>query len=195
MDQDTNHPKLDDYAIRLIRRKAQQLVGNYGFVKDDRPDIEQDLTVDLLTRLHKFDPSRATLHTFMSRVIDNRIASMIEERKAALRDYRRGGLSLNDPLADDEGHEEERGDYVDAGTSQRMLGSSSMPIDDLVAQRIDLARALQKLSPVQRALCARIATGEQITDIAREMKVSRDTVYARMQEIKATLKAAGFDER
>jgi RNA polymerase sigma-70 factor (ECF subfamily) len=183
---------LDVYAVRLIQHKAQQLVGNYGFVKDDRPDIEQDLIVDLLARLPIYDPSRAAPHTFMARVIEHKIASLIEERTAAKRDYRRCTISLNDPVADDEDDGEERGDGVDMDSYLRMTGGQSMSVADQAACHVDLARAMKRLSPAQRALCARLAAGQERADIARELGVHRDTVHERIKEIRAIFVKAGL---
>jgi len=53
--------RLEDYAVQLIRHKAWQLVGRAGFTKDDREDIEQDLKLDLLRRLSKFNEIAAAL--------------------------------------------------------------------------------------------------------------------------------------
>ena len=44
---DTDDRELDDWAVRLIRRKASQLIGRYSFAEADRQDIIQDLSVDL----------------------------------------------------------------------------------------------------------------------------------------------------
>ena len=39
---------IDDYAVRLIKHKARQLIGSAGFTESDRDDLEQDLMLDLL---------------------------------------------------------------------------------------------------------------------------------------------------
>jgi len=42
------NPQADEYVARLVRIKARQLVGRYGFTESDREDIEQELTLHLL---------------------------------------------------------------------------------------------------------------------------------------------------
>ncbi len=51
---------IDKYAADLIRHKARQLVGKAGFTEDDRPDLEQELMIDLLGRMmeaHRGQPA------------------------------------------------------------------------------------------------------------------------------------------
>lgn len=42
---------IEEYAVKLIQLKSYQLVGNAGFSDADREDLEQELMLDLLTRL------------------------------------------------------------------------------------------------------------------------------------------------
>ncbi|MFM2007984.1 MAG: hypothetical protein RLZZ09_3639, partial [Pseudomonadota bacterium] len=62
-----SYADFDCYADKLIRHKARQLVGKAGFTEDDRPDIEQELALDLLQRLRHYDAEKAKRSTFMAR--------------------------------------------------------------------------------------------------------------------------------
>ena len=42
---------IDAYAADLIRHKARQLVGKAGLTENDRQDLEQELMIDLLSRM------------------------------------------------------------------------------------------------------------------------------------------------
>ena len=96
MGSDNQYDGIDPYAAGLIRFKARQLVGQAGFTASDREDIEQELILDLLRRLPKYNPKRAQLNTFIARVVEHRVATLIEAQKAGIRDYRRCRCSLND---------------------------------------------------------------------------------------------------
>lgn len=89
---------LDAYGIKLVRTKAHQLVGRAGFTKLDRPDIEQELALDLYLRLPLFNPDKGKRSTFMTRVVERHIGRLIEGRQASKRDWRMCRLSLNAPL-------------------------------------------------------------------------------------------------
>ncbi|MHB1459470.1 MAG: sigma-70 family RNA polymerase sigma factor, partial [Armatimonadota bacterium] len=69
-------PGLNDQVINLIKHKAWSLIGNIGFTKSDRDDIEQELALDLIRRLHRFDSDRSQLATFAAHILDKKIASI-----------------------------------------------------------------------------------------------------------------------
>ena len=45
-----------------------------------------DLALDLLKRLPRFDPAKAQRETFIARIIKNHAATIVEERKAGIKD-------------------------------------------------------------------------------------------------------------
>jgi DNA-directed RNA polymerase specialized sigma24 family protein len=69
-----------EYARTLIRVKAKQIVRRPGFSRSDQADVEQDLVVHLLCQAEHFDPERASLNTFIARVIDSAVAMLVRER-------------------------------------------------------------------------------------------------------------------
>ena len=115
---------VDRDVVRIIKHKARTLVGSYGFVEDDRQDLEQDLTLDVLRRLAKFDPARAQLATFVSRLVDHRIANIIEERTAQKRDYRLCTRSLNEPVNEEDGEPTELQELISQDDFLRRTGRS-----------------------------------------------------------------------
>jgi len=192
MGSDSRPGELGEFAVRLIRHKARQLVGRAGYTEDDRPDIEQDLTLDLLHRLSKFDPARASFHTFVARIVEHGVARLIERQEAGLRDYRQCAGSLNDPLEDDEGEGAERGDLVDQDSYRASIGQPTLPLADRVALRLDLQRVLATLTPELRDLWARLEEGQSITEISRETGIPRGTLYDRMRQLRLFAERAGL---
>ena len=69
---------IDAYAANLIRNKARLLVGKAGLSESDRPDLEQELMIDLLERMKRYNPAKAKKTTFMARIVERRIASLLE---------------------------------------------------------------------------------------------------------------------
>ena len=189
---DPDVPQLDDYAIQLIKHKARQLVGRAGYTEDDRPDIEGDLTLDLLRRLPRFDPARASRNTFIARVVEHGVARLIERREAPMRDARRCTASLNDRIEDDEGKSVERGDLIDQDTYLKSIGHPTMPLADQIAQRVDLERVRATLTPEMRDLWERRAEGQTFTEISRETGIPRGTLYERMKQLRKLVEDAGL---
>jgi DNA-directed RNA polymerase specialized sigma24 family protein len=70
-----------EYARTAIRVKTTQLIRRRGFSRSERPDIEQELMVYLLSQADRFDPSRSSLNTFVARVIDSGAATLVRNRK------------------------------------------------------------------------------------------------------------------
>ena len=100
----SDHPapiSIPPYAMTFIQRKAQQLVGKYGVRPYDRPDIEQELYLDLLERLDKFDSEKATLNTFIQRVVENKIADLIRNRCYDKTMAERATVSLSTQIGED----------------------------------------------------------------------------------------------
>ena len=60
---------IDEYAVQIIKFKAKQLVGRVGLTDSDREDLEQEMILDLLQRLPKYNPDRAQRNTFIARVV------------------------------------------------------------------------------------------------------------------------------
>ena len=73
----------------IVRHKVRKLVGHYGFTASDEPDLQQELAMHVSTRMAKYDPSRGARSTFVDRIVQNKIASIIAHRTAQKRDARR----------------------------------------------------------------------------------------------------------
>ncbi len=188
---DNSDDGIDPYAAGLIRFKARQLVGKAGFTASDREDIEQELTLDLLRRLPKYNPKRAQLNTFIARVVEHRLASLIEAQKAGIRDYRRCRCSLNECFEDADGRSVERVDTFDQEDYLLRTGGQSRPSEELNRLAIDVAAVLETLPPELRELCRRLKA-ETVTEISRDTGVPRGTIYESIKKLREIFKDAGL---
>ena len=184
---------LHPYAENLIKYKARRLVGRAGFVRSDQEDIEQELRLDLLRRLSNFDPNKATLNTFADRVVEHKIASIIEARKAGLRDYRRQRCSLNDPLKTPDGKPAERGDMLDQDATLLRTGGANRPADERIDLRDDIRTVLAGLPPELRRLCRRLMKRTP-TEVERETGTARGTQYESFETLRRRFEKARLKE-
>ena len=170
----------DRYADQLIRHKARQLIGKAGWTDDDRPDLEQELALDLVQRMRNFDPKKAQVTTFMARVVEHRMVTLMEARFAQCRDWRRGRVSLNDPVNDGEDAEE----WVD-----------TLPGDPEAWQKIDrcmdIERLIASLPDEQRILCEQLKDNT-MAEAARTLGLPRSTLYGRLGLIRERFVEGGF---
>jgi len=192
MDADLSRWIDDPYVVNLIRIRARQLVGQYGLTASDREDIEQDLKLDLLRRIPKFDSSRAEFRTFADRVIDHAVARLIEYRIAPIRDCRIEVLSLQEAVAGDDGEETLMEDLPHEDASLHQRGYHSSLTTDDQDRSIDLERAMARLTPEQRDLCQQLLASLTMTEIAEAKGVSRDWLYEIRREIQRIFEEAGL---
>ena len=184
---------IDEYAVQIIKFKAKQLVGRVGLTDSDREDLEQEMILDLLQRLPKYNPDRAQRNTFIARVVEHKIATIIEARKAGLRDYRLCNCSLNERLEDEEGGSVERMETIDQEDYLRLTGGLSRSTAELRDLSIDVRQAIEKLPPELRELCRRLGV-DTITELSRDTGVPRGTIYESLKKLRAILEVAGLKD-
>ena len=193
MGSDNQYDGIDPYAAGLIRFKARQLVGQAGFTASDREDLEQELIFDLLRRLPKYDPKRAQRNTFIARVVEHRVATLIEAQKAGIRDYRRCRYSLNDCFEDEDGRSVERVETFDQDDYLLRTGAQSRPSEELSTLTIDVAAVLEELPRELHNLCRRLQA-ETVTEISRDTGVPRGTIYESIKKLRRIFEDAGLKD-
>lgn len=172
------------YSSKLIHRKAHFLARKLEFSDVDRTDIEHDLLIDVLKRFPAFNPDRAKATTFIARIVEHGIASLIRTRRAAKRDARKSvGLPDECDLTPDE---------VDDIKARRRRG---IPAHDPVRQsdlRNDLETAIAGLSPELQVLCALLFIETPISEIARLTGRPRTSVHTDIHKIRKHFEDAGL---
>jgi RNA polymerase sigma-70 factor (ECF subfamily) len=142
----------DSFASQLIRQKARQLVRHPGFTKSEREDIEQELRIELVQKYRCFDPDRARETTFIARVLENKVISLIRARAAEKRDFRRDARSLNETVSDAEGGQVEQAQTLDAPAARAHTGQSPRSAEEQAQLRFDMAEVLKTLPDELRQL-------------------------------------------
>lgn len=184
---------IDEYAVQLIRYKSGQLAGKAGFRVSDRDDLEQELVFDLWRRMPRYDSARARRNTFIARVVEHKIASLIEAQKAAMRDYRRCRWSLNDRIEDADGRSLEREETIDQDDYMLRTGARSRPAEELRDLAIDVSALLETLPPELRELCRRLEA-ETVSEVSRATGVPRGTLYESIRKLRKICEEAGLKE-
>lgn len=173
-------------AVLLIRIKARQLVGRYGFTKSDREGIEQELMRDLYQHLPRFNPKRANRKTFINRIVEHAVVTLVRRQQAAMRDHRRNGCSLNEDLKTPDGRVTKRADTLNAEMNR--AGRSDMDGRLLV---LDVHVVVAVLPQDLRDLAVRLQT-QSMAQAAREMGKARSVVYERVAELRRIFERAGL---
>jgi RNA polymerase sigma-70 factor (ECF subfamily) len=184
---------VDDYAIRLIKFKARQLVGKAGYTESDRPDLEQEMMLDLLRRLPKYDPARAMRTTFIATVVEHCVARLIESRRAEMRDHRREAGSLDERIEGKHGTSVAVGQTIDQESYWRRRHGLVRSQADRTDLGVDLEAALAELPPELREVCEELAVW-RIFEVAKRTGISRPAVYDAIKKLRARLEDAGLKD-
>ena len=131
----------------------------------DREDLKQEVLVGVWVALSRFDPLRASLRTFVERIVANRITSLV--RRLALHRPRR---------------------FVEE-TFQSVLDAAAP--DEAIDLRLDVGRVIATLPPFDRAAARHLADCS-VVETSRRLGVSRAAVYRSIRRIKVAFIAAGL---
>jgi RNA polymerase sigma-70 factor (ECF subfamily) len=167
-----------DFATRYARRKANQLVGHFGYRKSDRADIAQELLLDLVRRWPNYDPQRGEPQVFIRRVIWARVSTLIEEKRALKRQFDYQAGSINDGAADEV-------------TTNFRTGLPRRIEQECVDLASDVAAVLDQLPDDLRELCERLQT-QSLSQISRELEIPRSTLDDRLKKLRRTFEDAGL---
>ena len=184
--ENTKQRILDGYARDVIRHKARQLIGKYGFTRDDYDDLQQEMMLDLLRRLGKYDPSKAGLSTFVARIVDRKVSTLIRHQRQEKRDYRRPVCSLDAQVEDQDGQARGLDEVLSQDAFDDEVARHDRPSAERLDLRLDLSLVLDELPDDLRQLALRLQT-RTVAEIARELGVPRSTLYekgiARLRKI------------
>ena len=134
-----------------------------GFGTVDVEDIKQDLVLDLLHRLPRFNPGRASFQTFVARVVRNCAATRRERALAAKRGARTVHRSLHDTVPSENGGEYlSLIDIIDGSASLWSEENITWDIRsdihiDVLRAIAGLPRPLAELAGTLRGFCGRAA--------------------------------------
>jgi hypothetical protein len=165
MSTDTDYGKSDKFTQNLIRKKARQLVGKYGFTEADQDDNRQELRLRLIQRWKSFDSSKGHWNVFVVTVVERSVASLVRYQTAEKRDYRRT-CSLSTVIGEDEDGPVELGDIIGQRAHDSRLGRAIRSETELVEIKSDVAGVVATLSPELRGLAEALKT-DSISEIAR----------------------------
>lgn len=83
-------------ARSILHCKIGRVIGRHGFTEADREDLTQELLIELVQCLPSYDPVKAKRSTFISRVLDSKVASLIRRQRAQRRNFQATTVSLDE---------------------------------------------------------------------------------------------------
>ncbi|MDR3719110.1 MAG: sigma factor [Bryobacteraceae bacterium] len=156
---------VDPLVIRQAEIRASHLVGSQCFTSDDWDDLRQDLILDYLERVRKFDGERGDLQGFVYGVVRHRAAQMIAQRRR-----------------------------LERLISKVQAGSGTAPGRCETADydlRLDVEAAVSRL-PEHLRVVAQLLSVRTPCEVSRITGKSRSRVYQMIGEIRAAFVEAGL---
>ncbi len=149
-------------ALRAARVRAAGAVASARAGWSEREDLEQDTLLEIWRALAHYDPTRASLRTFIERVAETRFRSLLRARRRQ---------PVIEPL-------------------DRINPASAVGIP-AVALRVDLERLLSLLPSRDRELLV-LLMEHPPSEAARRLGIGRSTVYGRLARLRPVFSAAGY---
>lgn len=186
---------LNEYARTLIRVKARQLVRRPGFSRSDQDDIEQDLFLHVLNKVHQFDPTRSSLNTFVDRVVNSAAAMLVRERGRNKRSPREGIeiRSLEMKIEQPEGPPVPVWASISIADVQRRTGGASLSDAELYELVEGVTSAIAGLPPERQQVCRSLSERNR-SETERELRLSRRSMKSAMDRIRHHFTRAGLAE-
>ena len=130
--------------------------------RQDREDLEQEAMIAVWRALQYYDSSRASLRTFVERVVAARLASLVRARRSK---------AVFEPIEE-----------------HHLIGFDGIPA---VEFRMDFHRACAVLDANEQCLAV-LLTKFSPTEACRLMGTARSTVYERIRRIRVAFERAGY---
>lgn len=178
-----------EYAKALIRVKARQMCRQPGFTRSDAKDFEQELFLLLIAKLECFDPARASLNTFIDRVVESGVRMMLRNAARLKRGKGRFARSLDAEPAS--GHGRPQSTRLPQDAHSRRTGRQQRdPIADFLDSDA-IAAAIESMSEDLREICEMLKEVEP-TPLAKRMGMSRRQMNRSMEQIREHFIRAGL---
>ncbi len=128
---------------------------------------------------------------YMARVLRNKLTDMLREQGATKRGGDFDTVSLDASVGDDD-DAPTFADLIDVATSG---AAGEATIGEGRDARIDIARAMKKLTPRQRRLCALLGEeGLSIKEAAARLRIPRGTLYEEIKRIRKVFADHGLGD-
>jgi DNA-directed RNA polymerase specialized sigma24 family protein len=183
MDRVSNrYDALHPYATKTIRIHAHRLAREQVIPGMAAEDYEQELAADLWRRIPAYDPDRATLPTFIDRLVRNRVAGFFAAAQAAKRQHERQLVAF-DELKDEAGR---------AGGVKTSSWVAASDLADEVGLRHDVGGFKTNLPPALKRYCAILMSGS-ITEAISKYGLHPSSYYDGLGRLRRRALEAGLD--
>lgn len=183
-------PTLDAFTMGLIRRAARKLVGKFGFTPSDRPDLEQDLALEVFRRFQEANQDVDRPEAFATTVVKNSVINMLDSHKAK-RKRQVQCESLDEMIQGPDGRQVAVGETISENHRLRPLPCGADGEAEFQERMVALDRLISGLPRQLRIAAEALKKGTSLDQVARDVGIPQSTLRARLRRI---FSAAGFSK-
>ncbi len=179
------------WELAITRKLIREFQNRWWSIAyDPEDDLMQDLLVHWLSVRREFDPRRRrSRDAFMRQVLRNKLFSLVREREAERRSADYHAVSLEQVRQQHPASNAP--DLIDEQIASHWYGASDFCHSEV---QIDLAMAVNQLTPSQRKICRLLGCeGLSVDEASSRLHVSRDTVYRELKRIRAVFREQGIE--
>jgi RNA polymerase sigma factor (sigma-70 family) len=176
---------------------TKKLVGEFrrrfrSLARQEFDDLMQDCLVHWIVVRGKLRPDSATPPVaYMAQVVRNKLTDLIREQEADKRAGDQDALSLDAAI-----------DGSDEGVTlaDLLADNAAFQADEAGAvdphdARVDIGRAMARLTPVQRRLCQMLGEeGLSIKEASKRLRIPRGTLYEEIKRIRKVFADQGLGD-
>lgn len=182
---------LADHDAEAFRRQVQYKVRRFfgrHLSHHDFEDVCSQTMVEVLAKLSRFDPDRASLPTFIDRATDSSLLDQYRRSVAAKRVAAGNVRSLHAGSPGADGGFDELWQTLDSRSDQRRRARWPKAQSQQHLES-DWRSALDKLSERERSLLESKLSGDSAPQIAAKLGVCRGTVYRQLIALRTKLRS------
>lgn len=159
---------------------ASVLVKSGAFSRDDWDDLRQELILDCINRIRRFDPARGTQQGFLFGVMRNH-ATVLLRRRCRRRKWE---IALETLL-------DQSNSYAQLPNDRDVPAPSTSAEFLRMEAHLDVQKIIAML-PIGSRTLARQLRELSVTEICRQTGKSRSGVYAKLRDIRGAFLAVGL---
>jgi RNA polymerase sigma-70 factor (ECF subfamily) len=185
-------PRLDSFTKGFVKKCARKLAGKFGFKRQDRDEIEQQLYLKLARHLHAADADDPRWKAFVAITVRRHVASIIRNSEAKKRDHRRVcsihvQIEAGDDLV-------ELADVISDGEVPSRRGLVRRSAQQLAELALDVRSCMAELpDDKERDVCERLMH-DSISQVAQDIGIPRTTLNGRLGKVRRRFEERGLRE-
>ncbi len=180
-------PELDKGVLKQIEQKARKVAERSDLNALEHEDLRQDMAVEVLESLRRYDPAKGRLHAFVAKVLRQKAYRFLRHRYGNKAIFQNRMLSLDAHAPDTVSVRPMVANLA------RPSADDEMSETDRVLLACDLEEAIKALPPEQAVVCQKLMEGLNQDQTAAVLGISISTLRTRILHIRQVFEARGLE--